>query len=294
MRSYFTYYSNKTLSVSSTLLPATLAYKQRVEAGGGSVHNINYVNECYQFIADVGITGSNNGCWINAHFGNKINGSNQVEKAYCLFGNDMVPVTQNTSRVLLTSVINNQKSYSFERGALKVESASYSVSSGKVTVGMVSVVTAFETIIFAEYSDNFNSNSGWGTFMEDSSGRLTAGIKPLPDAYSISQVTEINTPNIVTNRVTTFDLSRSSNESSQLVNGYTSTVFGNYNIDNPNDYVLSAQPLYLGGRGGTNFLTNKAHVNGLSVLPVTLSDAVRSRYSTLLSKPYEASFYADM
>jgi hypothetical protein len=68
----------------NNLLPETKAYRTRVLDDGGTVVDINYVNQCYTKIAEVAVNYS----WLSASFGVKKDASNKISKLYSLGGAD--------------------------------------------------------------------------------------------------------------------------------------------------------------------------------------------------------------
>jgi hypothetical protein len=69
-----------------SLLPETLAFQNRVEADGGVVNDIDYVNSAFILIASLGL--SHFGSWASPRFATK--GVSSYSKIYCLFGNDQI------------------------------------------------------------------------------------------------------------------------------------------------------------------------------------------------------------
>lgn len=71
---------------------ATIAYRDRVEADGGTIKDLAYVNSVIRLLILEGVY-SNLASWVSANAGVKKDGSNFVSKMYCITGKDMLQAT---------------------------------------------------------------------------------------------------------------------------------------------------------------------------------------------------------
>ncbi|MBX0293213.1 hypothetical protein K3G63_22400 [Hymenobacter sp. HSC-4F20] len=249
-----TYYSNQALAGQA---PARAqAYAQRVQADGGTVTDMLRVEAAYRYLDS--LPPATTGIWISPYFGNRVNAAGQVERAYCLFGNDLRQATAATSLVTLQPTgLNGHRCYATNQGALQVDNPGFHLNTTEATVATVFSTDNMAVTVLLEYSPNMNTTRGFVVSVEDGA---THTMTLHHDAgYAIAALPGAQ-PGVPATLLGTWNLARPGRESRLLVDGvradYSRHLYGtDYNADNP-AVPLPPQPLWIGARNGTGLAAN--------------------------------------
>lgn len=247
------------ISLVCTMLPETIAYRNRVTADGGAVINLLDVDKAIRHAKANGYW-SSVAFWTSAQFGVKKDGSNAVSKLYCLKGND---ATQTTGANQPIWTANQQNG----RAALVFDGSNDLITTGS------SVITDDAIGIFVVFS----GYPQLSTMVSQHAGTLDVGRLALaPGLYDPSVLEGAFDNDGALKRVTSTQVCFDGNTQLGTLIGNGSGSWTSQVYENIGTGTLSGQtliplntPLRIGGSGSTGTFNGKFYslmiINGLAL-----------------------------